>query len=478
MKITTTSGVVSGLEVDGIQRFRGIPFARLPHRFAAPEPGAPAPIDGAAFGSAPYQDDPGYVDLGAAVSEDCLNLNVTAPAHRATGGLPVIVWLYGGGFEHGSNAIPGTDGSGYVVTGRVIFVAVNYRVGAFGWIQLAQHGGDFTAASNLGVRDVVAALQWVRENIGNFGGDPHRVTVLGQSAGAFIAAALLGLREHSGLFSALALFSGGASRVIPQERAEHLGLQFLHETGCETNPAAILDLDPAAVVNASNKVISQEISARNNTNPHALGIVDDSALDNGIMTQHPLRAVKRGLSRHVRLLICTTRDEISAFRLGGEQPFEPRSEPDLVAEVKSWNIDSGRAQSLVAHYLAQSVNLGNAREALLTDWIYRLPAARLAETQSHAGGRAYLAMVCRADAAAAHGSDVMAIVGNVDKSSATAAARSEEIIGAVLRFATGADPGWSEFANSATAKSFGNDLFDATQAYQEVLDLWKGIDRP
>ncbi|HEX4428638.1 MAG TPA: carboxylesterase family protein, partial [Frankiaceae bacterium] len=194
----TKAGALRGtLATDGISRFLGIPYGRAPFgplRFAAPEPaeGWDGTRDAVEFGpTAPKPDAEhsqsqlDFLEDPSIAGEDCLNLNVWTP-DRTANGLPVMVWIHGGAYLSGSSAQPLYDGTTFARDG-VVFVSPNYRLGVEGFGLLPD------APSNRGVLDLLLALEWVRDNISAFGGDPDNVTVFGESAGAGLTLALLAL---------------------------------------------------------------------------------------------------------------------------------------------------------------------------------------------------------------------------------------------------------------------------------------------
>lgn len=217
----TAHGVVEGRTgPDGIAVFRGIPYAAPPVgalRFAAPAP--PEPWDGVrdagAYGptapKVPYP--PKFAALLAdpeIPGEDCLSVNVWTPEPAPGARLPVMVWIHGGALTRGSSAVPVYDGSAFARDG-VVLVSLNYRLGVLGY-------GLFPdAPANRGLLDQIAALEWVRDNIGAFGGDPARVTVFGESAGAISIGALLAAPRAAGLF-AQAVLESGAPEVLHRDR--------------------------------------------------------------------------------------------------------------------------------------------------------------------------------------------------------------------------------------------------------------------
>lgn len=237
--IDTDLGTVRGVRRDGHDAWLGIPYAAPPVgalRWRAPEPhaGWSEPRDAGRCGAAPAQHQshiareiPGGLD---GCAEDCLTLNVFAPAgaRNAPGGLPVMVWIHGGGFAVGSASQPVYDGGRLARDGGVIVVTVGYRLGTLGFLRLCDvTDGRVPSTGNEGLLDQVAALEWLRENIAAFGGDPHRVTAFGESAGAMSIAALLTMPAARGLMHRAMLQSGSASAVHDVERANRVAALFL-----------------------------------------------------------------------------------------------------------------------------------------------------------------------------------------------------------------------------------------------------------
>src|SRR4029077_4131516 len=194
----TTSGSISGVREGGVSVYKGVPFAVPPLgelRWRPPEP--PAPWTGTrtatAFAPACMQEGvsmPGEVP--PAVSEDCLYLNIWTPAKRIAGRLPVIVWIYGGGYRNGSASMPLYWGDQLAHRG-VIVVTIAYRLGPLGFLALPELTRESKDGSsgNYGLMDQIAALRWVQHNIAAFGGDPNRVTIAGQSSGAMSVSILM-----------------------------------------------------------------------------------------------------------------------------------------------------------------------------------------------------------------------------------------------------------------------------------------------
>jgi para-nitrobenzyl esterase len=215
--VATTAGRIRGCASQGVARFLGIPYAAAPfgpHRFRAPVPPTPWEEirDAVVFG--PTAPKGGYAPPldellpdPAVPGSDCLNLNVWAPSPLRTG-LPVVVWIHGGSFRNGSSAVSVYDGHSFV-RDDVVMVSVNYRLGVEGFAVFPD------APSNRGLLDVIAGLEWVRENIAAFGGDPGKVTVFGESAAAIAIGALLVSPRATGLFRRAIMQSGPPIAVTP-----------------------------------------------------------------------------------------------------------------------------------------------------------------------------------------------------------------------------------------------------------------------
>ncbi|MEO6388110.1 MAG: carboxylesterase family protein [Croceibacterium sp.] len=243
----TTGGMVEGETVGPLSEFKGIPFAAPPagaNRWRAPQPVIPwvGTRKTTAFGPACMQGEQLARQMGstAPLSEDCLYIDVWTPAGAATDKLPVIAWIYGGGFNSGMSSVPLYDGANFAKQG-VVFVAINYRVGPFGFLatpELSAESGH--GSGNFGLLDIVKGLEWVRDNVGNFGGDPANVTIMGHSAGAMAVSNLLASPLAKGLF-AKAIAESGSSFAPPQTAPGQPGSMLSALAFAETNGKSWLD---------------------------------------------------------------------------------------------------------------------------------------------------------------------------------------------------------------------------------------------
>ena len=202
----TRSGALQGRAKDNVLLFAGIPYAAPPtsaRRFRAAEPfeAWSGVRDARKFGpAAPQIAGGGMTDpVPVRWDEDCLTLNVQTPA-LDDGGRPVFVWIHGGGYRNGQGAVPWYNGARFAANGDIVAVTINYRLGALGFTDLKRFGAEFATSGVNGILDQITALEWVRDNIEGFGGDPAKVTIAGESAGGFSVATLLGSPRTDGLF--------------------------------------------------------------------------------------------------------------------------------------------------------------------------------------------------------------------------------------------------------------------------------------
>lgn len=380
--VATGCGLLRGALEGDLLVFRGIPYAAPPvgpRRFAAPE--APEAWEGErsalAFGASALQaPDPLSTMLGLLdrhpIGEDCLHLNVWAPAERKPL-RPVMVWLHGGAFQSGTAAGPAYDGARLARRGDVVVVTLDYRVGALGFLHLGDQG-----PSNLGLLDQIAALQWVRREIAGFGGDPQRITVFGESAGAGSIAALLAMPAARGLFHGAILQSGAPEGVLGSEEASQRSEIFLSELGLVST-----DLSELRKVSAEQILAAQARCAE--PGPRRIGMFFAPVVDGATLPQPPLEAIRGGAAADVALVIGTTAEEMRLYALVpgfGElddaqlqRSVAQRLPGDAAARAQA-------ARALVACYEEAGPSARDRFFALETDWHLWLPALRMAEAHS------------------------------------------------------------------------------------------------
>lgn len=465
-----------------IRAWLGIPYATA-ERFRRPtllsfNPDLPYDQKG----PAPMQaGDTGWLEADSGLSEDCLNLNVWAPTGAGDKPLPVIVYIFGGGFEIGANTQTTSNASGLAATGRAIGVSLNYRLGPFGWLSLSQYGGVFADATNLGLQDIITALKWVRENIARFGGDPRNVTVTGHSAGAYSTIGLLAAPAADGLYHRLAAFSGGASRIIPAWWSEELAITFLTELGIADDPEQLLTLDAKLLAETLIKVSPRDIGDRHGVDNTTIGIGNDRSQPGAVLSDTPLRVLETGRHRNVDILFSTATNEADWWVINATEKFDPGSIDNLVDElVRKSRIPRSRARCIVAAYDVNGRTPVQVRGALFTDYFFTLPAARAALAHAAAGGRAHLLTVGPVEGApAVHGTEMYGIVGQQRlQRSDEQAIRDTFVRDALLDFAAGDhDRLWSAVTTEPISLGIGNPPDDPTAHAVEVLRIFSGIER-
>ncbi len=334
--VDTTSGPVRGVDNGKIKAWKGIRYAAAPAgelRWRAPEPPRPwsEPLEAAGVGPVvPQPTDPRIpIDLGAPQGDDCLTLNVWASSDTHAGDRkPVMVWVHGGAYILGSSAQPLYHGGVLAGSGEAVVVTINYRMGALGFLDLSSFGDGFH--TNLGLRDVVFALQWVRDNIAGFGGDPDRVTVFGESAGAGIITTLLGSPAGVGLFHAAIVQSSPATSVYDRNRGRGVAELFLDALGVEHDDVHRLPEAPTGALLAASKHIFDEIPRRT---PGTLAFAP--IIDEDVVPAHPVKLAQEGRTHPVPMIIGTNKHEAALFRWMKSplMPITPHAIRAMFAEI-------------------------------------------------------------------------------------------------------------------------------------------------
>ncbi|MEU6097233.1 carboxylesterase family protein [Streptomyces sp. NPDC047079] len=302
--VRTPYGAVRGRYENGIAVFRGIPFAAPPfgpHRFRPPVPPEPwhGVRDAGAFGPTPpkppYSESfARYLSDPVVEGEDCLNLNVWTPAPDPGARLPVMVWVHGGALTRGSSAVPVYDGSSFARDG-IVLVSFNYRLGVEGY-------GLFPdAPPNPGLRDQLAALEWVHEAVTAFGGDPDRVTVFGESAGAISIGALLASPRARGLFQR-AVLQSGPPESTQRDKVRRLVRRMATRLKVPATAAAFAAVDRALLAETQAEVGRRASPILGGP---AFGIV----VDGDLVPRDPLEALLDGAAGDVPLLLGWTSEE-------------------------------------------------------------------------------------------------------------------------------------------------------------------------
>ncbi len=317
VRVETKSGAVEGFRDGDVHRFRAIPYAEPPVgalRLRGPVPVRPwvGVLACDSWKSASPQKRV-YVPLSInrfqAVSEDCLTLNVTVPDDPSGEPLPVMFYIHGGAYVLGSSALALYDGADLARRGCV-FVSVNYRVGAYGAIDLSSLSDDrHTIDSNLYLRDLVLALQWVRDNIAAFGGDPHSVTIFGESAGAHCVQMLLTVPAAAGLFQRAICQSTASGMIHTRDESAANARRLVEYLGADVrSPAeAVINARPRDLVRATHRLLT----AKTRESAFSLGV--GPSIDGEVVPDDPIAMMERGEAHQVPLIVGYNAEEVRLF---------------------------------------------------------------------------------------------------------------------------------------------------------------------
>lgn len=464
VEVSIGPGRLRGRVRAGIRRFLGIPYAAPPFgdlRFRAPQPVEPWTDvrEAAAFGptapQAPY--DPKGAELLHSVfieGTDILTANVWTPVGAER--LPVVLWIHGGALQRGTAALSGYDGTTFARDG-VVFVSINYRLGAEGFSVLSD------APLNLGLRDAVAALAWVQREIEAFGGDPDRITLMGESAGGGLVAALLA-RPDSRAMVAGAIIQSGPLEAVAVTKAARASAAIAKKLGVAASREAFTAIAAEDLVAARTA-----IAAGSSPLSGAPGFM--LALDPESLPTNPEEAL---VEVEVPLLIGTNTDE---YRLWLDPPALAG-----IGRVKAWGARRllripERAATAVRRAFPEA-NPGEVLGQLLTDRILRAPMSRLA-------GRRTAPTWCYEfawpspirDLRAAHAVEIGFAFDRLDDPDALALSGPEaprtvaqEMHAAWVAFITTGDPGWPVFAEGRSTRILDTVSRTAPQRRREVLD--------
>lgn len=486
--VRTPAGDVRGSVLDGgIRRFLGIPFAEPPQgdlRFAAPVPRRPwsgehdATRAGAVAGQRLPASGGGLEPHPGELGEDYLNLNVWTPAAPSTGnGHPVMVFIHGGAFVSGSGSLAGYDGARFARDG-VVLVTLNYRLGAegFSWF------GD--GAANLGLRDQICALQWVRDSVATFGGDPDNITVFGESAGAMSIGALLANEEARALFRRAILQSGSVTNTQSPAATRRVSTLLARMLRVPASREGLARVDAATLLAAQTRISPWPVvlplrSLWGDAAAHKLPFAP--TIDGDLLRHDPLDAVRSGAADDVDLLLGWNREEGNLFLASGG-----------LDRIPAWLMHSFRriiglpARRLRAYREAHpDYSPGQLMSALLTDWYYRIPAIRTAEAhpRAHLYEFTWRSPAYDGHLGAGHAVDLPFVFDNLDSpdwagliGDAAPQAVADDMHAAWVAFARDGDPGWGRYSTDRReVRVFGESSGVVVDPDAATRRTWAGI---
>lgn len=490
--VRTTKGLIRGSESCGVHAFLGVPYADSPlgeNRMRPPRSAREwaGVRDATQYGATVPKGDypPQYATLFPEVSiagPESLNLNVWTPDPSPDAGLAVLVWIHGGSFTNGSGSVVQYRGDSFAQDG-IVTVTINYRLGAEGFLQIP--GGT----ANIGLLDQIAALEWVRDNIASFGGDPSRVTVAGQSAGGGSVLTLLSMDRAKGLFSrAIAQSPTGHQALQPSVSQKVVG-HLADRLGVSPSMKALEGKPIDEITEVASALVSEVQSA---PDPEKWGEIALSlmpfqpVLDGEILRVQPLDAIKCGVGDDIPLMIGYTAEEARLF-------FVPSGVIDMID-------DSALAQAAAAYGIAPARAIeiyrgnrpnsaaGDILAAIVTDWFFRIPAVRIAEARAPRNLQTYMyefgwgSEVLDGRLGSCHASEVPFVFKTAGDSNlkslmgdAPPQALEDAVHGAWTRFVETGDPGWASFETTSRATM----TFDSSSSVvfdprADERDLWAG----
>lgn len=387
--VRIAQGQLEGVEREGVRIFRGIPYAEPPvgqGRFRAPQKPRPwqGTRDASRSGAASMQPKGLMTDIER-FDEDCLYLDVFTPGVDGVR-RPVLVWIHGGGFTSGAGSQGIYDGRHLAARGDVVVVTINYRLGALGFAALGSLlGPEHGVSANNGLRDQLAALEWVRDNVDAFGGDPGRVTVFGQSAGAMCIGGLLASPLARGLFHGAIAQSGAAHHAVDASEAARVGEVLLAELGVKRGPGAdaLWRLPADAIVNAQASCARQTVQRGPAGGKLPQGVMTLlPSVDGEVLLRQPAEVIAAGEAAPVPLLTGSTLEEWNYF-IFLTDPDKRSLDASGVDRIFARRIP-GAAERVVDAYRRARPELPPWQlfAAIETDRMFRIPALRMAEGQA------------------------------------------------------------------------------------------------
>lgn len=374
--VKTLSGPVKGESEQGVFVFRGIRYAAPPVgtlRFRPPVPPIAWTEVRSAFDFAPacpqlVETDP-TENNNSVMAEDCLAVNVWTPRVDDKK-RPVMVWIHGGYFAEGSARNTWYDGARLAGRGDIVVVTLQYRLGAFGFLDLSEIGGQqFAQSGNLGLLDQIAALKWVKENTAAFGGDPNNVTIFGQSAGAGSVGMLMVMPSARGLFHKAIMESGTPKELNDKAIAAEVSRTYM-KIASVTNIKELQALTIAQMLDAERKLFETRFGYS----------AFRPAMDGIALNALPMQVMAAGHGTSVPILIGTNLDEIRFWPALYDLPLEQKPESLLRKQLEG-TVGAKAAEVIEAYHKADA-DYGDSVIHLLGDVLIRLPAIRFAEANS------------------------------------------------------------------------------------------------
>ena len=490
--VRVTNGMVRGVDLGDVVCFKGIPYAEAPfgeNRMRPPVAhsrwdGVRDCLDyGPTVPKGPYA--PPFDKILPEPSipgEECLNLNVWTPRLGAKG-LPVLVWIHGGSFLNGSGAVSSYDGSNFARDG-VICVTINYRLGADGFLFLDD------GISNLGILDQLEALSWVQDNISAFGGDPAKVTIAGESAGAMSVGTLLSLDAAKGLFRGAILESGAAHHYLSAGTAKKVAGYLAEALGIEPIRDQFRAVEVDRLVEATS-VLASEPQAK--PDPAKWGevtlnlMIFEPTVDGKVLKAPPIDSIREGTGGDVSVLIGTNREEFNFFTVPTGL-YDSINSAVVSFAAMAFGLDAEKLA--VYQRLLSEDPQGEVFSQIAGDWFFRIPAIRLAEARQGAKAGTYLyefrwrSPMFEGRLGSCHAIelpfvfDTLGVTTEAIDSAFVEGPQelAEEMHSAWVAFVKTLDPGWDSYSPEHRAvRLFGDESRVEVDPRGETREVWKGV---
>jgi para-nitrobenzyl esterase len=487
--VETTSGPVEGRDKEGSLLFAGIPYAAPPtgpRRFKAAEPhDAWTEVRAATrFGPAAPQRATGGLTTATEVrwSEDCLTLNIATPAADGKK-RPVLFWIHGGGYRTGQGAIPWYAGGRFATRGDIVVVSINYRLGALGFTDLSHLGPEFATSGVNGLNDQIAALEWVRDNVERFGGDPAKITIVGESAGGFAVSTLLASPVAKGLFRAAIPQSGAAQHTLPKAAGELCAEKLMGALG-QTTALGLQAASVEDILDAQARVSDEVGEGAGTMSTFGVAVGAFYPVEgNDVVPRPPLAALADGVSSDIPVLTGSNRDETTLWGYG--------------------EVDEAKLARVAASYGAEAVldvyrktrpraNPEALMIAMTTDHMFRIPAIRLVEARLGAdpSSRNWMYWFCWKSRAfegrlgATHALEIPFAFDNLDKAGVDIflgpGDKPQHVADAMhaawTRFVRDLDPGWGAYTtDERVTMRFDDESGPVLDPDGEERAAWTGI---
>lgn len=493
--VKTEAGEVRGKLNENILIFKNIPYAAAPVgnlRFAAPSKHAPWQGVRDAIQSGPTPPNPkvkeGIMDdpttsMGWVKGDDYLTANVWTPDVKGKP-LPVMVYIYGGAFVLGASDIPIFDGTNFAKKG-IVLVSFNYRLGIEGFLKIDG------VPTNIGIRDQIAALKWVRDNISAFGGDPNQVTIFGESAGAISVGVLVTSPAAKGLFKRAIMQSGSGQAVFNIEQANRIARQYSKTLKIKNTREAYLKFTPEELLAAQPKVTPKMVKLETNDLPDPSGGVAlfFPVIDGDIVTDLPLKILRKGGGSVNDLMIGYNTDEMNLFLLPSGLLKKIKYNWILNLAVKKVHPAPSALITVFKKEYPQK-NPGELFSAILTSYQAQIPSIRFANAHAIAGKTymyefAWPSSIANGTYGAYHGLEIPFVFNNLTNltgprgmlgPNGAPAGLASKMQDAWVQFAKTGSPGWDAYTPAERKTMLINETWQLqTNPHAKVVTAWDGV---